>query len=286
MFRATLKLPVKILETSFVAPANIQSIKSFMNKVGYQGVVDKVSAFYTKNLAQPWQTMFKVFNRCLTTRTSGHDQIKINILQLFHVVVNQKNGDYAALLWWDFMTNKFPNIPKRIDEDYHSIKDDVLLVSVYTTGIILVQGMLIPDAFLTEEIRQNDDFKEYEKEFMMVDVPMEQLQPVVSTHGMNKGTPRALRSPTVSASPQERKKRKQIAEESSSPWISLKEEENVIDEDEVIPKDETSELIAEFQNIDKCVPTIFDRERMEATLKDLLSDQFKMLKNMPTIWNN
>ncbi|GKF87362.1 hypothetical protein Tco_0258239, partial [Tanacetum coccineum] len=42
-----------------------------MNKVGYQGVVDKVSAFYTKNLAQPWQAMFKVFNRCLTTRRFG-----------------------------------------------------------------------------------------------------------------------------------------------------------------------------------------------------------------------
>ncbi|GJY00252.1 hypothetical protein Tco_0357270 [Tanacetum coccineum] len=106
--------------------------------VGNQGVVDKVSAFFTKNLAQPCQTMFKVFNRCLTTRTSGHDQTKINILQLFHVVLNQTHVDYAALLWWDFMNNvfqkkeaiqyphfiklivadlmkKFPHIPKRLE---------------------------------------------------------------------------------------------------------------------------------------------------------------------------
>ncbi|GJR61386.1 retrovirus-related pol polyprotein from transposon TNT 1-94 [Tanacetum coccineum] len=52
-------------------------------------------------------TMFKVFNRCLTTRSSGHDQTKINILQLFHVVLNQTYVDYAALLWWDFMNNVF-----------------------------------------------------------------------------------------------------------------------------------------------------------------------------------
>ncbi|GJY59166.1 hypothetical protein Tco_0459058 [Tanacetum coccineum] len=52
------------------------------------------------------------------------------------------------------------------------------------------------------------------------------------------------------------------------------EEESVIDEDEVIPKDETSELIKEFQNVDKHVATIFDRSRMEATLKDMLSNQF------------
>ncbi|GJV80777.1 hypothetical protein Tco_1516647 [Tanacetum coccineum] len=62
MFRDTLQLPVETPENPFVTPANIYTIEAFMNKVGYQGVVDKVSAFFTKNLAQPWQTMFKVFN--------------------------------------------------------------------------------------------------------------------------------------------------------------------------------------------------------------------------------
>ncbi|GJZ20556.1 hypothetical protein Tco_0557146 [Tanacetum coccineum] len=180
-------------------------------QVGYQGVVNKVSAFYMKNLAQPWQTMFKVFNRCLTTRTSRHDQIKINILQLFHAVINQTNVGYVALLWWDFMNNvfqkkeaiqyprfikliiddlikKFPDIPQKVDEDYHSIKDDTLLVSMYTTRNVLVRGMLIPDVFLTEEIRGTDDFKEYEMVF-------------VGVHG---------------------KKRKQTAGESSSPHKSLR----------------------------------------------------------------
>ncbi|GJT15942.1 hypothetical protein Tco_0874648 [Tanacetum coccineum] len=51
------------------------------------------------------------------------------------------------------------------------------------------------------------------------------------------------------------------------------EEENVIDEDEVIPEDKTPELIVEFQDVDKRVPTIFDRARMEATLRDSLSNQ-------------
>ncbi|GJR28636.1 hypothetical protein Tco_1104868 [Tanacetum coccineum] len=71
MFCDTLKLLVETLDNLFIAPVNIKVIESFMQTVGYQGVVDKVSAFYTKFLAQPWQTMFKVFNRCLTTRTSG-----------------------------------------------------------------------------------------------------------------------------------------------------------------------------------------------------------------------
>ncbi|GJS59320.1 hypothetical protein Tco_0654104 [Tanacetum coccineum] len=155
-----------------------------MQTIGYQGVVDKVSAFYTKFLAQPWQTMFKVFNCCLTTRTSGHDQTKINILQLFHVVVNHKNVDYAALLWWDLLNyvfqkkdviqyprftkliivdlmNKYSSIPQILDKDYHSIKDDIPLVSVYLIGNVLFRGMLIPNAFLTDKIRATDDYKKY-----------------------------------------------------------------------------------------------------------------------------
>ncbi|GJX16632.1 hypothetical protein Tco_0217464, partial [Tanacetum coccineum] len=159
MFRDTLKLPVETPENPFVAPANIHTIEAFMNR-----------------------TMFKVFNRCLTTRTSSHDQTKINISQLFHAVINRTNIDYAALLW--------------LEEDYHSIKDDVPLVSIYTTLNVSVQGMLIPDAFLTAEIREIDDFKE--------------------------NTPRAHRLPTIYANPLETKKRKQTVGESSSPRKSLK----------------------------------------------------------------
>ncbi|GKA53053.1 retrovirus-related pol polyprotein from transposon TNT 1-94 [Tanacetum coccineum] len=119
MFRDTLHLPVETPENPFVALANIHTIEELVIKV-------------------------------LLTKTSGHDQTKINILQLFHVVLNRRHVDYAALLWWDFMNNvfqkkeaiqyprfiklivtdlmkKFPDILKRLEEDYHSIKDDVPL---------------------------------------------------------------------------------------------------------------------------------------------------------------
>ncbi|GKE97167.1 hypothetical protein Tco_1582022 [Tanacetum coccineum] len=64
-FRDTLHLLVETPKNPFVAPANINTIEVFMNIVGYQGVVDKT---------------------------------KINILQLFHDVINRTHVDYAALL--------------------------------------------------------------------------------------------------------------------------------------------------------------------------------------------
>ncbi|GJX71156.1 hypothetical protein Tco_0308327 [Tanacetum coccineum] len=54
-------------------------------------------------------------------------------------------------------------------------------------------------------------------------------------------------------------------------WV----QEIVIDEDEVILKDETPELITELQDVAKRVPTIYDYERIKATLNDALSNQFK-----------
>ncbi|GJS98364.1 hypothetical protein Tco_0819534 [Tanacetum coccineum] len=136
------------------------------------------------------------------------DKTKINILQLFHAVVNRTNVDHAALLW--------------IKEDYHSIKDDIPLVSVYTMVNVTVRGMLIPDAFLTEEIRTTDDFKEYETVFVNVAILMIQPQLVVSTQGTHMSTPRAHRTPTLSTASPQGKKRKQRVRDSSSPQKSLK----------------------------------------------------------------
>ncbi|GJV94068.1 hypothetical protein Tco_1541881 [Tanacetum coccineum] len=48
----------------------------------------------------------------------------------------------------------------------------------------------------------------------------------------------------------------------------------IIDEDEVIPEDETPKQIAKFHNIDKRIPTIFYYAIMEATLNDTMNNQF------------
>ncbi|GKC32984.1 hypothetical protein Tco_1040278, partial [Tanacetum coccineum] len=66
-------------------------------------------------------------------------------------------------------------------------------------------------------------------------------------------------------------KQQQQQQEEWDAWV----EETMIDEDEVIPEDETPKLITKLQNVDKRVPTIYDYERMRATLNDALSNQFK-----------
>ncbi|GJV31298.1 retrovirus-related pol polyprotein from transposon TNT 1-94 [Tanacetum coccineum] len=173
MFCDTLHLLVETPDNLFITPVNIEVIESFMQRVGYQGVVDKVSAFYTKFLAQPWKTMFK----------------KEDVIQY---------PRFTKLIIVDLM-KKYSSIPQRIDEDYHSIKDDIPL-----------------------EIRATDDYKEYETVFVRVVVPMNQPQPVVSTQGTYRTTPRAHMTLTLTTASHQGKKRKQSARETSSPSKSLK----------------------------------------------------------------
>ncbi|GJU85346.1 putative reverse transcriptase domain-containing protein [Tanacetum coccineum] len=144
MFRDTINLPMETPKNPFVAPVNIQTIKAFMNRVGYQ------------------------------------------------------------------------------DVDYHSIKDDIPLVSVYTTRNVTVRGMLIPNEFLIEQICATNDYKEYDTVFVGLDVLMNQPQPVVSTQGTHRSTPRPHRIPTLTTASPQGKKRNQSVEESSSPQKSLK----------------------------------------------------------------
>ncbi|GJZ56709.1 hypothetical protein Tco_0612203 [Tanacetum coccineum] len=128
MFRDTLRLPMETLNNPFITPITIKTIESFMQTVGYQGVVDK----------------------------------------LFHAMVNPTNVDYAALLWWDFMNNvfqkknviqyprffkliivdlmeKYPYIPQILDEDYHSIKDDTPLAEYPVVGQLRLKRCITPN---------------------------------------------------------------------------------------------------------------------------------------------
>ncbi|GKE73696.1 hypothetical protein Tco_1535737, partial [Tanacetum coccineum] len=107
---------------------------------------------------------------------------------MFHKKEAIQYPRFIKLIIADLM-KKFLNIPQRIDEDYHSIKDDIPLI---------------------EEIHATDDFKEYKTVFMNVVVPRNQPQLIVSTQGTHRSTPRAYRTPTVSIASPQGKKRKQI----------------------------------------------------------------------------
>nr|GEV12383.1 ribonuclease H-like domain-containing protein [Tanacetum cinerariifolium] len=104
---------------------------------------------------------------------------------LFVAPVNiEINESFMHTVGYQGVVNKkFPSIPPRLENDYHSISDYIPLVSVYTMRNVTVQEMLISDAFLTKEISATNDYKEYETVFVNVAIPMNQPQSIFSTQG-------------------------------------------------------------------------------------------------------
>nr|GEX95886.1 hypothetical protein [Tanacetum cinerariifolium] len=179
---------------------------------------------------------------------------------------------------------------RRLEEDYHSIKDDILLVSVYTTGNVIVRVMLISDEFLTDDICVTKEYKEYEKVFVRVDVPTIQPQPVKSTQGMIR-TPSAQRTPTPTAIVgdvvHKKRKRKQVARDISSPKPSLKirvkqmkpsttpihlRQENMVIAQEKLMKEDV-EKIVDGDDEESYAKTIDDDEKEKENKDDKKDDE-------------
>nr|GEY95451.1 hypothetical protein [Tanacetum cinerariifolium] len=175
VFRDTLKLPVETLDNLFIEPVDLKFIKRILKIVGYEGIVDK-------RLKEKYHS------------------IKDDI-PLVSVYTTRNVTFRGMLILGEFLTDdihateEYKEYKKRLKEKYHSIKDDIPLVSVYTTRNVTFRGMLILGEFLTDDIHATEEYKEYKKVFVRVDVPMMHLQPVESTQRTIR-TPSAYRIPT------------------------------------------------------------------------------------------
>ncbi|GJZ32437.1 hypothetical protein Tco_0577873 [Tanacetum coccineum] len=96
---------------SFVPPPSFSDMVPFYKQVlGFTMELKTVSNFKIPGLLQPWQTLCKIFSKCLTTRVTGWDQPPLQIMQMLYCFVNNIHVDYAELMkkqeqGWDADTN-------------------------------------------------------------------------------------------------------------------------------------------------------------------------------------
>ncbi|GJV04654.1 hypothetical protein Tco_1338223 [Tanacetum coccineum] len=193
---ATTNIPAVYLQqfwkTVRKVPNTNETIRFMLDRQAITYIVD----MFRLTLNMPVETLDKPF---IAPTTIEYIQLFMQIGSYQGDVDKQKKDQiqysrFTKLIIADLM-KKFPSIPQRLEEDYHSIKDDILLISVYTTGNVTVRETLIPNEFITDDIRATEEYKEYEKVFVGIDVPTIQPQPIESTQGTNR-TPSTHRTPT------------------------------------------------------------------------------------------
>ncbi|GJS27493.1 retrovirus-related pol polyprotein from transposon TNT 1-94 [Tanacetum coccineum] len=84
---------------SFVPPPSISDLVPFYKQVlRFTMELKIVSNFKISGLLRPWQTLCKIFSKCLTTRITGWDQLPLQIMQMLYCFVNNIQVDYAELI--------------------------------------------------------------------------------------------------------------------------------------------------------------------------------------------
>ncbi|GJW09981.1 hypothetical protein Tco_1575808 [Tanacetum coccineum] len=204
---------------SFVPPPSfLNMVPFYKQQLGFTMELKTSSSFKTTGLLQPWQTLCKIFSKCLTTRVTGWDQPPLQIMQMMYCFVNNIHVDYAELLWEGlyyslhhptssipyprftkiiishYMTS-FPEISRRARDMYHNLQDDDIMKNIFNSGRHKDKvGMQIPDWMITEEMKHTEHYRMYAEVFGL-DVPLTQSQPTESTQGTHR-TPSAPRLPT------------------------------------------------------------------------------------------
>ncbi|GJW89510.1 hypothetical protein Tco_0164850 [Tanacetum coccineum] len=197
---------------SFMPPPSFSDMVPFYKQqMGFTMELKTSSSFKTTGLLQPWQTLCKIFSKCLTTRVTGWDQPPLQIMRMMYCFVNNIHVDYAKLLWeglyyslhhptssilyprftkiiiCHYMTS-FPEISRRASDMYHNLQDDDIMKNIFNSGRHKDKvGMQIPDWMIPGEMKHMEVFG--------LDVPLTQSQPTGSTQGTHR-TLSAPRSPT------------------------------------------------------------------------------------------
>ncbi|GJZ26468.1 retrovirus-related pol polyprotein from transposon TNT 1-94 [Tanacetum coccineum] len=203
---------------SFVPPPSFfDMVPFYKQRLGFTMELKTSSSFKISGLLQPWQTLCKIFSKCLTTRVTGWDQPPLQIMQMLYCFVNNIHVDYAELLWEGinyslhhpassipyprftkiiishYMTI-FPDISRRARDIYHNLQDDDIMKNIFNSGRNKNKvGMRIPAWMITEEMKQTEHYRMYVEVFGL-DVPLTQSQPTESTQGTHRTTS-APRSP-------------------------------------------------------------------------------------------
>ncbi|GJY50582.1 hypothetical protein Tco_0441429 [Tanacetum coccineum] len=292
---------------SFVPPPSFSDMVPFYKQVlGFTMELKTVSNFKISGLLQPWQTLCKIFSKCLTTRVTGWDQPPLQIMQMLYCFINNIHVDYAELIWEGiyyslhhpatsipyprftkiiishYMTI-FPDISRRARDAYHNLQDDDIMKNIFNSGRNKNKvGMRIPAWMITYEMKLTEHYKMYAEVFGL-DVPLTQSQSTESTQGTHR-TPSAPRqsarlTPPVPV-PSAKKADEMILQDMIQ--VSLAEHKSHEEQEvreyvalvyEHLAAKEIEKLVEDSENVDDSSPPRHDDTSIPGTKLEPMSDK-------------
>ncbi|GJV90475.1 hypothetical protein Tco_1538288 [Tanacetum coccineum] len=193
VFREILQICPLLLNQYFVELPSEDDLLSFIKELGYSGNCETLSTIRIDQMHQPWRTFVVIINTCIFRKSTGLDRLKELHAQILWAMYNQKNVDYVALLWEDFMYQAdnreissarkehipYPRFAKVIIDQFiskdntismrnrinlHTVRDDTLLGTlkfISKTKDYQIYGAVIPDGMINDDIKLSKAYKTY-----------------------------------------------------------------------------------------------------------------------------
>ncbi|GJR62236.1 hypothetical protein Tco_1504398 [Tanacetum coccineum] len=115
---------------SFVPPPSFSDMVPFYKQqLGFTMELKTSSSFKTTGLLQPWQTLCKIFSKCLTTRLLWEGIY----YSLHHPTSSIPYPRFTKIIVSHYMTI-FPEISRRARDMYHNLQDDDIMKNIFNSG--------------------------------------------------------------------------------------------------------------------------------------------------------
>ncbi|GKA88643.1 hypothetical protein Tco_0810407 [Tanacetum coccineum] len=102
LFRKILGICPRVPNEDFIVHPSEESMIIFLYKLGYKGLLNKLSNMFDGHMHQPWRTLATIINKCLSGKTSSNDRLRKSRMDILWGMFYKKNVDFAELIWEDF----------------------------------------------------------------------------------------------------------------------------------------------------------------------------------------
>ncbi|GJY73201.1 hypothetical protein Tco_0477632 [Tanacetum coccineum] len=152
-FRTIFHLPqsTENNHNSFVPPPSFSDMVPYYKQVlGFEIDLKTSSSFNTTGILQPWQTLCKIFSKCLTTREGLY-------YSLHRPTSSIPYPRFTKIIVSHYMTI-FPDISRRARDKYHNLQDDDIMKNISGRHKDIV-GKQIPAWMITEEMKHTEHYR-------------------------------------------------------------------------------------------------------------------------------
>ncbi|GJY74641.1 hypothetical protein Tco_0479072 [Tanacetum coccineum] len=190
-FRNILQICPKLHGRHFVDTPFEEDILAFMREIGYSGTIKLHSDVKVDLLPQPWRTFATIINKCLSSKVTGIDTLRLSRAQILWGLYHQEKVNFVYLLWEDLVyqienkesrKNKYmyyprftkvvishfmsqdQSIPRRNKVDWHMANDDPILTTmrfIPQHEVVQKYGAILPDYLTNPAMKASEAYKTY-----------------------------------------------------------------------------------------------------------------------------